>query len=167
MKLSRAVFTMAAAGAAAMPTAPVAAAPGEVGLVGTWRLIRYENIDSRGTVSRPFGEQPKGHFIYGATGYLSIQIMRTPPTSPFASGDDRKGSDAEVRSAYDGYSAYFGTYRVDAAKHLLTHVIEGSLRPSFTGTEQLRPYRLRGDTLIIEVKGRDGFRYYRELHRVR
>ena len=85
----------------------------------------------------------------------------------FASGDDKKGTDAEVRTAYEGYAAYFGTYRVDEAKSVVTHVVEGSLNPSYTGTEQPRPFKLDGDVLTIQLHAKDGSSYFRELHRVK
>ena len=131
-------------------------------LVGTWRLVRYENTAADGQVVLPFGPNPKGYFTYDPTGHLSIHIMRTPPTAPFGAGD-AKGTDAEVRSAYDGYVGYFGTWRINPEGTAVIHVVEGALRPSYTGTEQFRPFTLAGDTLIVRpVPGQ-----YRELHRVR
>ncbi len=136
-------------------------------LVGTWKVVRYENYDPQGNLTRPYGEHPAGYFVYDPTGHLSVQIMTTPATKPFASGDDLKGTDAELRANHNNYVAYFGTYRVDEEKHVVTHVVEGSLMPSYTGTDQPRPFRLDGDVLIIEKKYPDGGRYFRELHRVR
>lgn len=71
-------------------------------LVGTWRLVKYVNTDPSGKVSHPYGTAPAGYFVYDPTGHLSIQILRTPATRPFASGDDDKGTDAEIRGAFDG-----------------------------------------------------------------
>ena len=136
-------------------------------LVGTWRLARFVDTAANGKVTYPFGEHPSGYFVYDPTGHLSVQIMRMPPRPTFAAGDDDKGTDAEVRAAYDGYAAYYGTYRVDEAHSVVTHVVEGSLNPSYTGTEQPRPFRLEGDQLVIEVRDKDGSLHYRELHRVR
>jgi hypothetical protein len=119
-----------------------------------------------GKITYPFGEHPLGYFVYDPTGHLSIQIMRMPARPPFASGDDNKGTNEEVRAAYDAYMAYFGTYRVDEKASILTHVVEGSLRPSYTGTEQPRPFKLDGDTLVIEIDGKKGHGY-RELQRVK
>jgi len=64
-----------------------------------------------------------------------IQIMKTPPGPPFASGDDEKPTGEEVKTAFTGYFAYFGTYSVDAAKNVVIHHVEGSLKPSFIGTD--------------------------------
>lgn len=148
-------------------TNPVTA-PQEPALVGTWRLVRFENKSKDGKLDKPYGEHPLGYFVYDPTGHLSVQIMRSPPLPPFASGDEKKPTDAEKMQAYGAYVAYFGTYRVDKAKHVLHHQVEGALNTTYTNTDQLRPYRLSGDTLIIELDDpKDGTHYYRELQRVR
>jgi Lipocalin-like domain len=105
-------------------------------------------------------------FIYDPTGHLSVQIMRNPPVVPFASS---AGTEAEVREAYAAYGAYFGTYRVDKARHVLHHIVEGSLNASYIANpDQVRPYRLEGDTLFIELRDpKTGAHMYRELHRVK
>ena len=136
-------------------------------LVGTWRIVRFIDTDARGKVTYLFGENPRGYIVYDPTGHLSVQIMRMPARPPFAAGDDDKGTDAEVRAAYDGYVAYFGTYRVDEANSVVTHVVEGSLKPSYTGTDQPRPFKLDGDVLVIQGRDKDGSSYVRELHRVK
>jgi hypothetical protein len=136
-------------------------------LVGTWRIVRFIDTDAHGKVTYLFGEHPRGYVVYDPTGHLSVQIMRMPARPAFAAGDDDKGTDAEVRAAYDGYVAYFGTYRVDEANSVVTHVVEGSLKPSYTGTNQPRPFKLDGDVLVIQGRDKDGSSYVRELHRVK
>lgn len=136
-------------------------------LAGTWRVERITDTDiATGKIVYPYGEQPKGYIVYDPTGHLSVQIMRTPAVPPFASGDDAAGSDAEVRAAYDGYVAYFGTYEVDAEKGVVVHKVEGSLMPSYTGTDQPRPFRIEGDVLTIEGDS-EGVHFLRRLKRVR
>lgn len=165
-------ITCAALGAILLASAAGAAPNGEaakakaIGLLGSWQLVRFENTDAQGKVERPFGARPRGLFVYDATGHLSINIAGDPPTPPFAKGDE-DGTDAEVRAAYDGYTAYFGTYRIDVAKQVVTHVVEASLKPSYTGTDQPRPFKLSGDVLVIGATRPDGSSYYRELHRLR
>ena len=143
-----------------------AAKAAAIGLAGSWQLVRFEDTDPQGKVVKRFGENPRGLFVYDSTGHLSINIARNPPTPPFATGDDA-GTDAEVRAAFNGYVAYFGTYRVDVAKQVVMHVVEGSLKPSYTGTDQPRPFKLNGDVLIIGKTNPDGSKTYRELHRLR
>jgi lipocalin-like protein len=142
------------------------AAADEPGLIGTWRLVRFEDTSADGKVSYPFGEHPFGYFVYDPTGHLSVQVMRNPPIAPFASSPP---SEAEVRAANRAYLAYFGTYRVDKAKHVLHHIVEGALNPSYVANpDQARSYRLQGDTLVIEISDpKTGAHQYRELHRVK
>lgn len=144
-----------------------AAAAGDQGVVGTWRLVRFENMSKAGVMKTPFGAHPLGYFIYDPTGHLSVQIMRDPPLPAFAA-DNKKPTDAEKVQAYGASISYFGTYRVDTVNHLIHHQVEGGLDTTYTGTDQIRPYRLAGDILIIEADDpKDGTHYYRELHRVR
>ncbi len=132
-------------------------------LVGTWRVEEIADTDASGHVLHPYGEHPKGYIVYDATGHVHIQVMRTPATPPFASAD---GTDAEVRAAYQGYVAYFGTYRVDARTGTVVHHVEGSLMPGYTATDQPRPFVVSGDELRIEGDS-DGVHFLRRLHRVR
>lgn len=158
----RPAFVAAALLAAASP----AVAADADSLVGTWRVERIVDTDADGKVHHPYGEQPKGYIVYDPSGHLHVQIMRTPPAPPFAAGADDKGSDAEIRAAFLGYAAYFGTWRVDAAKGVVVHRVEGSLMPSYTGTDQPRPFRIDGDVLTIEGDS-EGVHFLRQLRRVR
>jgi hypothetical protein len=165
--LVTALLLAAPAAAAPVASTPKAAAAAKQ-LIGTWKLVKFENTRPDGTIERPYGPNPLGYFIYDASGTLSIQFMTNPPTRPFASGDDAMGTDAEVRAAYDGYLAYFGTWKINDDATAVIHVVEGSLHPSYTGTDQPRPFTLSGDTLIVRPPpGKDGTSYYRELKRVR
>ncbi len=129
-------------------------------LVGTWKLISADDFDSTTGKWIPytFGNPPSGYFIYDATGHASIQIMTTPPVK-LASPDSP--TPAEALSIFNGYIAYFGTYTVDAAN--IYHQLEGAWDPSQVGSDQIRPYELTGDSLIIG----DQKTYRRLLKRVR
>jgi hypothetical protein len=99
-----ATAALAVIGTTLLPVFPSVATAGGLTdrLVGTWRLARFVNTAANGKVTYPFGEHPSGYFVYDPTGHLSVQLMRMPPTAAFAAGDDDKGTDAEVRAAYDG-----------------------------------------------------------------
>jgi hypothetical protein len=107
---------------------------------------------ARGECQRPFPAQ--------ASRSCAIrQSRRSPPRSPRS----------ELRDANRAYLAYFGAYRVDKASDVLHHPIEGAINPRYVANpNQVRPYRLQGDTLIIEIGDpKSGTYQYRELHRVR
>lgn len=134
-------------------------------LTGTWQLTELVDTDPTGKVSYPYGEHPMGYIVYDDTGHLHVQVMGTPATLPFVAGDGH-GTDKEVRAAYDGYVAYFGTYEVDEAQSKVIHRVQGSLMPSYTGTDQPRPIRFVDGDLVIEGTTPEG-RFYRRLRRVR
>lgn len=145
---------------------PARAAGDGNALVGTWQVEEIRDTDTAGKVTYPYGEHPIGYIVYDPTGHMHVQVMRTPATPPFASGDDADGTDAEVRAAYRGYVAYFGTYSVDARAGTVVHHVEGSLMPGYTATDQPRPFVVRGDELRIEGDS-GGVHFLRRLHRVK
>jgi Lipocalin-like domain len=134
-------------------------------LIGTWRVVEFADLDKNGRWRYWFGEHPRGYFVYDATGHVHIQIMRVPPLARFPESNWDVGtlpSPEHALAAYTAYDAYFGTYTVDAKKHLVTHHVEGSLQPDYTDTDQPRPFRLEGDRLEIG----DGKTYRCVLQRV-
>jgi hypothetical protein len=146
----------------------VVAAPvgqSQASIVGTWKVMKYEDRGADGTITYPYGEHPVGYFVYDATGHLSVHIMRTPALKDFPGMREGTGELASYREAFLAYVAYFGTYTVDAAKGTVTHHVEGSLRPDYTGTDQVRPFRIEGDRLIIEIRREQEY-LRRELIRV-
>jgi hypothetical protein len=80
---------------------------------------------------------------------MSVMMMRLG-RPPFASGDLRRGTDAEVRVAFDGFISYFGTYTIDSAKHTITHHLQGASYPNWVGGDQVRQYKLDGTTWRLE-----------------
>lgn len=118
------------------------------GLVGTWKVVRYEDRTGREPVKFLFGEHPRGLLVYDATGHMSIQIMKVPHPK-VAVGDDETITPQEKIALYDAYAAYFGTYSVDARRGVVTHHVEGDLADVFIGTDQERPFQLAGDRLTL------------------
>jgi hypothetical protein len=122
---------------------------GSPSIVGTWRLVAYEDRPEQGPARFPYGEHPKGLLIYDAAGYMSIQIMKNPHPK-VASGDEEKVSPAEKIALFDAYTAYFGTYRVDAVRGVVIHHAEGDLVDVYIGEDEERPFELNGDRLTIK-----------------
>ena len=118
-------------------------------LVGTWKLVLLE-FRSDGQVVYPVGRDATGLLMYDRNGWMSQQLMR-PDRPAFASGDQLRGADAEVRAAVEGYVAYAGTYTVDETHEVVVHHVTASLFPNWVGTDQKRFYKLSGDRLIIST----------------
>jgi hypothetical protein len=115
-------------------------------LVGTWRLVSYETVDEGGRRSRPYGNAV-GLLTYDRHGNMTAQVMR-PNRAPVSLGE---GSAQQVRAAYIGYIAYFGTYEIADDGDSVVHRVEGSLNPAWVGGNQLRRMRFDGDRLILQA----------------
>jgi hypothetical protein len=81
------------------------------------------------------GTKPSGTLIYGPDGHMSVQIMRDPHPVVAASMWSSDGRDllpsasaSEIRDAYSGYYAYFGTWEIDESARTVTHHIRGERR---------------------------------------
>ena len=120
-------------------------------LIGSWDLVSVENRASDGTVSKPFGAAPVGRITYSADGRMSAQIMRAGRAS-FASNELYGGSNAEKRSAYDSFIAYYGSFEVNSATHVVIHHVIGSLFPNWSGRDQRRRYAIRGEQLMLSTR---------------
>ncbi len=127
--------------------------------LGAWRLLSCEARDSSGQVQYPFGERATGQLFYDAVGNMSAQLMRSDRVR-FAARDPALGTDVEVRNAFDGYIAYFGTYSVDVSRSAVTHHVTGASFPNWIGVDLVRHYtfeneaHLRLSTPPIEVGGK-------------
>ena len=94
--------------------------------------------------------------MYDGKGSFTGQIMaRERPA--FATGNLLKGSDDEVRSAFEGYVAYYGSYTVDDVEGLMVHQVEGSFFPNWIGERQVRKFNFAGDGRLelrtLPIKG--------------
>lgn len=137
-------------------------------LLGVWDLVSYEDHRPNGEVLHWWGQHPSGVLTYSRSGRMAVQFMRDPrPT--FAAGrvwgpDNQQllptASATEIRDAFAGYYAYFGTYEVDERAQTVTHHIKASLRSHEVGADNVRPFKLSGDQLVLRfpVTADDGER---------
>jgi Lipocalin-like domain len=119
-------------------------------VVGTWRLVSYEARDSTGQIQYPLGEHVSGQLIYDAAGNMSAHVMRNDRPL-FAANDSARGTDAEVRAAFEGYTSYFGTYTIDPNKQTVTHRVRGASYPNWVASDQLRYYTFDGSRLSLSA----------------
>jgi len=123
---------------------------GKEAFVGTWKLISIERVIGE-DISLPFnwmGSNPTGVIIYDSTGYMSVQIMRdSRPT--FESGDRWLASSEELKVAFEGYYAYFGTYEVNEKEGFVLHHVQGSLWPDEVGVTNKRMFKISRNRIIL------------------
>ena len=110
----------------------------------------FEISFSDGEMLYPYGQEPQGRLMYDRQGHMAVQIMR-PGIVPFAVYDRWMGTPEEVRTAFNGYLAYYGIYTIDAAEKTITHHIRGSVFPNYIGDAVVRAYAFSGDRLTLST----------------
>ena len=74
-------------------------------LVGTWKLVSWENRSLDGQVSYPLGEDAVGYISYSQDGYVFVAMMRSDRTQ-FTAGDLLRASAEEKVHAAETYVTY-------------------------------------------------------------
>jgi hypothetical protein len=138
-------------------------------LLGTWRLVSFEARDSNGQLQFPLGKQVFGQLSYDAGGNMSAHVMRNDRPL-FAANDPGRGTDAEVRAAFDGHTSYFGTYTIDPASKTVTHHVRGASYPNWIGHDQLRQFKFEDSRLLLSsppiVSGGESLNYVLTWERI-
>ena len=117
-------------------------------LIGTWRLISWENRSADGRISYPVGKDAVGYIMYNPDGYMSVAIMRSERIT-FAGGDLFGGSTQEKVQAAETYVTYCGRYEFRG--ETVIHHVDLSLFPNWVGVDQERLVELRGDKLTLST----------------
>ena len=117
-------------------------------LEGTWKFVSLFGKSSNGDIHHPYGEDLFGRLMYDDKENMSVLLMN-PNRPKFTSGDVMKGTPEEIKTAFEKFDAYCGTYTVDPEKGAVTHHLLGSRFPNWVGTDQVRFFNISGDTLLI------------------
>ncbi len=118
-------------------------------IVGVWRLADITRRNEQGQIRRLYGHATHGLAIYTDSGYVSITLMAAERPDHSGGGDIRGGTPDEKQNAFDTYMSHCGRYTVEG--ETVTHHIEMSLFPNWTGTEQRRWFRRDGEQLIVRT----------------
>jgi len=119
-------------------------------LIGTWRLISWENRSLDGQkISYPLGKDAAGYIMYNLDGYMSVAISR-PNRVNFAAGDLLGGSIEEKAQAANTYVSYCGRY--EFREDTVIHYVDFSLFPNWVGVEQERLVELTEDRLTLSTR---------------
>ena len=112
----------------------------------------------------PLRSNPRGLIIFTTDGYMSAQLS-TADREGFSFGDRFDGTTDEYVADASTYIAYSGPYRVDDLAAILTHTMEVSLFPNWTG----RPKSTRSSWTVTRSPwarpprcGRAGARSWRD-----
>ncbi|MCE4964114.1 lipocalin-like domain-containing protein [Staphylococcus haemolyticus] len=117
-------------------------------LIGTWKLVRYQDEDKDGNIFFPLGKDATGFIMYNPDGYMSAQLMQQGRKA-YESGDLHTGTKDEMAEAAHGYVAYSGRFELVEENSTVYHTMEVSMNPTWLGDTQPRLFELEGDTLSI------------------
>jgi hypothetical protein len=117
---------------------------GRTHLLGTWKMVSWQHeVLATSQRTDVLGPQPVGYINYGSDSRVYAIVVgkdrprpaKLPPT------------DEERVRLFSSMLAYAGTCTVDDEK--VVHHIDASWNQTWTGTDQVRFYKLEGDKPII------------------
>jgi hypothetical protein len=112
-------------------------------LLGAWTLVSL-TAGEKADQTFPYGANPKGSMMVDANGRFMITVVRSD-LPQFASNNRMTATPDEATAVVQGSIAYYGSYSIDEATHVITVNVEGSTFPNFTGGTQTRILSFNGD----------------------
>jgi hypothetical protein len=122
---------------------------GSTGFHGAWRLVAFEEETPDGETVYPYGKDAVGSLIYDSSGRMSVQIMRRDRMS-LSSASWNIAPAELIKTAIEGFTAFFGTYVVDEENGIVVHRVEGHVLPESVGKELQREFVFSGDVLTLK-----------------
>lgn len=116
------------------------------GQLGTWALQSWVTEDlETGQKTNQFGEHPSGYLSYGPDCRMYAILIKENRKAPAA----LVPTDLEKVDLYSGLIAYAGTYTVEGDR--VSHHIDASWNQAWTGTTQVRVFKIDGNVLHIQT----------------
>src|SRR5215510_5880870 len=106
-------------------------------MVGTWTLVSWGTLSGGVEVPVPMSEGATGIITYSQDGYVCVSIMGANRPR-FASPDFMGGSVDEKAAAFETFVGYCGRYEVNEEERFVTHTLQTSWYPNWTGSGQKR-----------------------------
>ena len=120
------------------------AAADDNSIVGTWKVQSYvREVVATGERQNDFGEKPVGYIIYQPDGRMFFMLVGDNRVKPTGTPP----TDEEKARLFGTLQAYSGTYVVEGDK--ATHKVDLSWNQSWTGSDQIRFFKIDGTTLTI------------------
>jgi Lipocalin-like domain len=119
--------------------------------IGSWKLLSWKIEQAGGElVDSSLGPNPAGWIMYQRDGRMSVNIMRSDRPK-FASNNLMEATSEEIKSGFEGYFSYCGSYDVNVPKGFIIHHLELSAFPNWVGTDQKRYFEFSGDGLTLKT----------------
>ena len=109
-------------------------------LIGTWRVVGFQEWSPDGKEHHPIGKTPAGFAVFDTTGRVFFQLSKS------------SSEGASPEAVANSFMAYFG--KVSVSGNTLSVAAEAGNSPDDVGTTQTRTIKFDGDTLTIGIPGR-------------
>ncbi len=130
-------------------------------IVGTWKVQSFvREVIATGERQKEFGEKPDGYIIYQPDGRMFFMLVGDNRAKPAGTPP----TDEEKARLFGTLIAYSGTYVVEGDK--ATHKVDLSWNQTWTGSDQVRFFKVDGTTLTITTAINKNPRDGREGHSV-
>jgi hypothetical protein len=119
-------------------------------LAGTWRLLVSQQRLTDGTVKPDpsLGPRAVGYIMYSETGHVCA-FLANPDRPKWKSPN--KPVESDLRTAFDGFVAYCGTYKVNETDGSVLHHVEMDKVPHLAGINRKRYFTLSGNRLVLRL----------------
>ena len=111
-------------------------------LVGTWRFVEAVSEDlSTGQKTDIYQGTPVGFIMYSGDGRMMVMNVNSGRKRPAGA----VAMTPEAEALFRSMTAYGGTYWIDGNR--VIHHVDISWNETWTGTDQVREYKLEGERL--------------------
>ena len=127
---------------------------------GVWRLVAVEGHPPG--LNNFYDDHPTGIIMYDPSGWMAVQIAthgdrKEWPRTGNGLHAVRIGRTVEEKAAaFDTYTAYYGTYKIDPRARTVTHHLEDSILPGSRGIDNIRYFEFQGDERLLLSVAEDG-----------
>jgi len=116
----------------------------QLALIGTWKIESAVTEDlATGQKTELFGAHPCGFLSFAPDGRMQVLLVKDGRKAPA----DIVATDVERIELYNGLVAYAGSYSIEG--DIVSHRVDASWNQAWTGTTQLRQFKIDGKTLRI------------------
>lgn len=119
-------------------------------LVGTYKLVSWENRHESGKVTFPLGPDAQGMICYSPEGYMFVHIMAKDRA--WHADNDLFGGDVdELKNSSTTHISYCGRYEVKGNE--VYHFVSVSSFPNWVSSEQKRTWMFENGNLLLSAQG--------------
>jgi hypothetical protein len=118
-------------------------------MIGSWKLISWNTVTGGVEAPAPMAKGgASGIITYNPDGYMCVNIMAANRPK-FASPDISVSTVNDKSTAFETFIGYCGRYEVNEQERFVTHLLDTSSYPNWTGSSQKRFLELSANQIKL------------------